>query len=149
MIRRLKRHAVVGALAAATLASGSAEAVQARVPVRTGPIAAPMPPVQAGSKKMRHRDEGSFLPPVANSAWQALGFNKRFFKVGDAWRIAWSARKRRSILKRTISQGERANPSWSAPIFVDYRVSKVTTQTIAGRKRQVAQITAIYGNHLK
>jgi hypothetical protein len=86
---------------------------------------------------------------VANSAWESLGFKKRFLKVGDAWTMAWSSRKRFSILKRAISQQERQTPRWAPPVTIHYRVSKVVTQDLAGHKRQVATITAVYGDRVR
>jgi hypothetical protein len=86
---------------------------------------------------------------VANSVWAALGFQSRALKEGDAWRYAWTFRKKLSILKRAIHQNERDNPKWGAPVVIDYRVNKVTTQTIGNQKRQVAMITAIYASSVR
>lgn len=98
--------------------------------------------------KIRNRDTGSFVQAIPGSAWHVLGFAQRGLKVGDAWRYVWSARKRYSLLKRAISGQERAQAKWGGPIVIDYRVNKVTTQTIAGRKRRIAMITAVYaGGH--
>jgi hypothetical protein len=103
----------------------------------------------AGASKVRNRDMGSFQRPIANSAWAALGFQQRPLKEGDAWRYAWSFRKKLSIHKRAIHPYERANPKWGPPVIIDYRVNKVTTQTVGGQKRRVAMITAIYASSVR
>lgn len=98
----------------------------------------------SAKSKIRMRDLASFARPARNSAWAALGFAHRPLKVGDAWRYAWSFRKRLSILKRRISRSERATPRWGSPIIIDYRVNRVSKQRIAGKLRSVAMISAIY-----
>jgi hypothetical protein len=107
------------------------------------------PALPGPASKVRPRDRASFEAPVPGSAWAALGLDRRFLKVGDAWRIAWSSRKRYSILKRTLTPEERRRNQWGAPIFVDYRVNKVTNQRIGGRARTVATITAIYASGVR
>lgn len=99
--------------------------------------------------KMRNRDRGSFALPSPNSAWEKLGFKGRFFKVGDAWRMAWTFRTRRAPVKRYFSPAEKAVQTWSAPVLIDYRVSKVNAQHIGGRVRQVATITAVYSSGVR
>lgn len=134
--------AAVAAFAAPSHAQSKPSAVSApATPSRPGATAQP-----ADAGKLRHRDYNSFQRAIPNSAWAALGLDRRPLKVGDAWRYAWSIRKKRSILMRGIRPEERANPHWGAPVIIDYRVTKVARQTIAGRTRQNAVITAIYAS---
>jgi hypothetical protein len=141
------RAAVLAAAAVFALVAPSDAQAQKRAAPPSGTASPPAVKSQpAGVGKLHHRDYGSFQRPIPNSAWAALGFDQRPLKVGDAWRYAWSMRKKRSILMRSIRPEEHASPQWGAPVIIDYRVTKVTRQTIAGRTRQNAVITAIYAS---
>ena len=159
------RPIALGAVSVVLLATAAAEA-SGRAPAHPAPahptavmrphVVAPRPSpakpaasAAIGQRKLRNRDQGSFAQPIAGSAWQALGFQKRFLKVGDAWSMAWSSRKRFSILKRALTAQDRAAPKWAAPVVVHYRVSKVITQDLGGHKRQVATITSVYGDQVR
>jgi hypothetical protein len=158
--QELIRPVTIGATGIALVVSFAAQAGTQRKPAQptgrttkpTRPTAHAAAPTKAqGHHKLRNRDMESFVTPAANAASHRLGFGPtaRFLKVGDAWRYAWSFRKRYSILKRPIRRAERAAPKWGAPVVVDYRVSKVVTQNLGGRKRRVATITAIYDNRVQ
>ena len=154
VVKQLLRPLVFGAIglamAAATASAAPPVAQRHPAPAATKARPAAAPTTEPfDPTKIHDSDKPSFVPPAAGSAWAALGFNRRFLKVGDSWRYAWSARKRLSPLKRAIFPTERAHPVWNAAILIDYRVTKVAEQHIGGQKRQTATITAIYASSVQ
>jgi hypothetical protein len=72
------------------------------------------------------------------SFWQALGLK---FKKGSAFRVAWSSRKRFSVMKRDVREiRQKRGEVYSSPYYVDYQVVQVKTHKVAGKERSLAKI---------
>lgn len=90
------------------------------------------------SKKLRNRDKGSLAEPIAGSLWKALGLK---FKKGSAFRVAWSSRKRWSVMKRDVREiRQKRGDVYSTPYYVDYQVVQVKRHRLAGKERSLAKI---------
>ncbi|MBI3071981.1 MAG: hypothetical protein HYY84_07630 [Deltaproteobacteria bacterium] len=95
-----------------------------------------------GAKGVPHHQQGSLDKASKDSPLTLLGFDKRFFKKGDSWTVAWSFRKRNWIRKVGHSKFKDAAVIFSEPQSVTYRVVDVYSQRLGKAKRQIARISA-------